>query len=91
MNLTDNLTPDDWDTLRALVEAVQAGRPIYYAVNDTPEYIGNMSIMRETLTNPWVIVCDPALVSQWKARIPDIQRAQLVNGGKTVVWGNVGI
>lgn len=84
-----SLTHDDWDTLRALLQAMQAGRPIYYAISDAPEYIGNVSFMPETATNPWVIICDPALVSSWKQRIPQIQQAHLAKNGKTVVWGNV--
>lgn len=89
--MSGELTPADWDKLRGLVEAVQAGRPIYYAISEAPEYAGNMSIMSETATNPWVIVCNGGLVPAWKERIPHIQEAQLANDGKTVVWGRVGI
>lgn len=78
------LTPADWDTLRALLQAVQAGRPIYYAINDAPKYIGNVSFMPETATQPWVIVCDPALVSAWKQRIPQIRQAYIMDDGKIV-------
>lgn len=90
MSDTSALTADDWDTLRALVQAVQSGRPIYYAINDAPERVGKVSIMQETVTNPWVLVCDTASISQWKVRIPHIQRAELTNGGKTVLWGVTG-
>lgn len=91
MILSTDLTPEDWDVLRSLVTAVQSGCPIYYAVNESPEYADKVSIMRATITNPWVIVCGSDLVQQWKTRIPRIQRAQLANDGKTVVWGQVGI